>query len=413
MNHPFKKLLAHKNFKLLWSSQLLSQLTINLVNFSILSTIFEQTSSSIAVSLLWVAYSLPALFFAPFSGSIVDAFSRRKMMIATNFLQAITVSLYLFVPDGKVFILYALVFIYSALDQLYLPSQQASLPKIVGKELLPSANGLFLMTQQASFLVGFGLGGILLSIFSRDVTTIISTVMLLLATLAVYILPKDSRKESVDEEKNLGRFWDDFKEGFAFVRGHPVVMFPLLLIVFTQVFITIIATNLPSYTKNILGMSINHASITLVVPGAAGAFLLTYYLHKILKKTRKKIVIQNSLFMGGLCLLAMAGLRYTEALRLPLSIAVAVGLGISIAGVMVPAQTLLQEHTPSWFRGRVYSSLSFLLIGATSVPLIISAAITDAIGISGLFVTLAVLLLSMCYFIYKRSDHVLVHGIRI
>ena len=189
-NQPFSRLLLQPNFKKLWVSQLLSQLTINLVNFSILTHIYGRTGSTIAVSLLWISYSLPALLIAPFAAGLVDRFSLRRLMVITNLLQAATVASYLLVGNN-IFLLYSLVFLYSSLDQLYLPSQQASIPWLVPKALFSAANGIFFLTQQASFLVGFGLGGVFLSLLSRNVTIMLSSLFLAFAAFSVSLLPRD------------------------------------------------------------------------------------------------------------------------------------------------------------------------------------------------------------------------------
>jgi MFS family permease len=407
--HPFRKVISDPSFKKLWVSQLLSQLTINLVNFSILTLIFEVTQSAVAVSMLWVAYSLPALFFAPFSGAIVDRFSRRKMMVITNFLQAGTVALYLFVPHQQIFTLYVLVFMYSFLDQLYLPSQQASIPSLVDKKNLSVANGIFLLTQQMSLLVGFGLGGVFLSVFGRQNTTILSTIFLLIASISVFLLPRDwakNKRVHVDLETYL----DDFKKGYHFLRANRSVLYPLLLIAFVQMLITIISVILPSYAKNVMGVDIYFASIAFLIPGALGAIALTYALPRLLKNRRKKLIVEAGMLSATISLFALSILGWAGNLKYILAVMIAVGIGLSIAAIMVPAQTLLQEKTPIWFRGRVYSSLSFLLIIGTSVPLLISATLVDFFGVSTMIAIVAFIILLGLFFVKRKGDYVLANG---
>ncbi|MDO8487858.1 MAG: MFS transporter, partial [bacterium] len=388
--HPFRNLISQTHFVKLWISQLLSQLTIQLVNFLILTQVFEVTKSSVAVSLLWLAYSLPALFFAPISGAVVDRFSRRKTMIVTNLLQGGVVFLYVFVHT-RLYLLYVLVFAYSLLDQLYLPSQQASLPSVVNKKLLPSANGLFMLTQQATFLIGFGLGGAFLATLGRTRTVILGSIFLVIAAVSVYLLPKDLAKYKVVSHK-LTTYLDDFKLGFAFIKEHRPVLYPLLLIAFAQMTITIMAIILPAYTRNVLGLSLGLASVVLVIPGAIGAIIVTAILPKYAKTIRKKNFIEMGVLVAAVSMGILSVLGYFGELRWIVAIAVAIGMGVAIASVTVPAQTLVQEHTPTWFRGRVYSSLNFLLIVGTAVPLVLAATLADIFGVAKLIATLAVLL---------------------
>ena len=410
-NQSFRILLKNPNFVRLWSSQLLSQLTVNIVNFLMLTRVYAATQSTIAVSLIWVAWSLPALLFGPFSGAIVDSSSRRRMMVVTNLLQSATIASYFLLKD-HVFALYFVVFTYSLFDQLYIPSQQASLPAIAGKKLLTAANGIFLLTQQASFLVGMGLGGIFLGLFGPTVAIFLASIALIAAAVAVYFLPHDAPNRSA-WEKDLSQFWHDFRQGFTFVKNQKIVLFPLTLIVCLQIFVTIVAVILPSYTKNVLRIDLNHAGLAFIIPGSIGALALTYFLPQLLNKYRKKILVQSGLCLAALSLLALALVPFFTTGRLLVSVIISLGLGMSLAAIMIPSQTLLQEKTPPWLRGRVYGSLGFLMTVATSLPLIAAAAITDLLGTSALLALMAIMLFFGFLFISRKGDHVLANGFRV
>ena len=77
----FQEIISQKNFLYLWASQILSQLTINIMNFLLLIRLFEATGSSVATSFLWVAYALPAIFIGPFASASIDMLERRKVCL--------------------------------------------------------------------------------------------------------------------------------------------------------------------------------------------------------------------------------------------------------------------------------------------------------------------------------------------
>lgn len=386
---------------------MLSQVSINIMNFYVVTRIFFLTSSSTAVSLMWIAGALPCLLFAPFSGPVVDGVSKRKSMIVTNLLQAASISLLFFV--SKPFSFYSVVFLYWFFDQIYMPSQQAAIPQLVEKKLLPAANGLFLLTQQASLLVGFGLGGLLITTLGNTLTIAFATLNLIIAAIAVYFLPRDVPSTNLRNQSPL-KFWKDLSVGYKFVKDHRTVMLPLLLIVCTQVFISITTVILPTYTHSVLHMEFSRAAVMLIVPGAFGALVMTYFLPRFLKRYRKKTLIQAGLGIGGAVLLLLSIIKWFPFGQLLVAILAAVGLGVSIAAIIVPAQTLVQEKTPSWIRGRVYSQLSFLMIMATALPLFIVASLADALGVVTIMATFGILLLAVFIFIRKKGDYVLANG---
>lgn len=386
---------------------MLSQVAINLMNFYVLTQVFSKTQSTTAVAMIWVASALPALLFGPFSGPIVDSMSRRKAMVVTNLLQAVSIAL-LFFPH-QLFSFYSVVFLYSFFDQIYLPSQQASIPELVGKKHLVSANGLFLLTQQASVLLGFGLGGILLALLGNTVTITIASASLVVAAIAVYFLPKDSPRTSF-MEKDFGRFWKDLLTGYKYVQSHREVSLPLLMIICSQIFISVITIILPTFTHDVLGISLNFAGLMLIVPGAIGALMITYNLPRRLKTTRKKTIVQRGLFIGGLTLILFSLVGLLPAARFLAASLIAIGIGMAIASITVPSQTLIQEKTPNWLRGRVYSQLSFLLIVATTLPILAAGTLADILGVARLMGLMGALLLVTWYLFLKKGDYVLANG---
>jgi MFS family permease len=404
------EILKNKNFVKLWLSQMLSQFTINVMNFYVIVRIYAITRSNIAVSLVWIASALPALVFGPFSGAIVDSFSKRKMLIWTNVLQAVSVAIAMFISPRQAYPLYIITFLYWLFDQVYLPSQQASIPDLVPKKMLPSANGLFLITQQACVMFGFGFGGLLLATLGNTLTIALCSVCLLIAAGSVYYLPKDKPARTISEQSFL-RYWKDFLLGYNYIKNHHMIMIPLVLIVISQIYNAIVSTILPSYAHDVLHVNLNNAGLALIVPGGIGALIVTYLLPRILAGRRKKDVLQTGLLIGGLSLLGMGALYILPfAYRALVSLVFAAGLGASVGLILVPAQTLVQQNTPVWFRGRVYAQMGVLLIIATTLPLFVSATIADLVGSGTLLALMGLLMLGGYYLAYRKGDYVISNG---
>lgn len=407
MKSNFSLLLQNKSFVRLWLSQILSQISINLMNFYVLTQVFSKTQSTTAVAMIWIASSLPALLFGPFSGAIVDSLSRRKAMIITNLLQAGSIALLFF--RHSLFSFYPVVFLYSFFDQIYLPSQQASIPGLVNKKYLSTANGLFLLTQQGSVLLGFGLGGILLTLLGNTITIAVASGALIVAAISVYYLPKDQPRVGF-MEKNLGRFWKDLITGYKYMSSHREILLPLLMIICSQIFISVITIILPTFTHEVLNISLNYAGLILIVPGAIGALIVTYNLPHWLKNRRKKEIVQRGLMIGGLTLILFSLVGLLPAGRTLVGSVVAIGIGMALACITVPSQTLIQEKTPSWLRGRVYSQLSFLLIIATTLPILAAGTLADTIGVAPLMALMGIMLCFIYYIFLRKGDYVLANG---
>ncbi len=190
MINEFKPIINNRNFRYLWVSQILSQLSINIMNFVFLIRLFEVTGSAISTSLLWVAYSLPAILIGPFASAIVDLTDKRKMLFVTNLLQGLTIFLYAIFPNANIFILYEVVFVYSLLNQFYVPAEAASLPSLLPKEKLTQGNSLFFLTQQGSLILGFAVAGLINHLLGFNNTLFICSTFLFIAFVSTTFLPK-------------------------------------------------------------------------------------------------------------------------------------------------------------------------------------------------------------------------------
>ena len=401
-----KKLLYKSRFKYLWSSQILSAVTLNIMNFLLLARLYSETGSSIATSLLWVAYSLPALFFGPIAAATVDLFSRRKMLMVTNLLQAFAVFGFVFVHSQNIFILYALVLIYSLLNQFYVPAESAYLPSTVRKENLPQANSLFFVTLQAAVVMGFGFAGVLQKAIGFDGAMMLCGAFLFLAFISTSFLEEIKPKTEIPEkfEHALKAFLDSIIEGYSFIKENKFVLYPLLLLLGMQSTLTIIVVSLPVIASQILGISVDFSGISLVVPAGIGATLGSIFIPRLLaKKYRKKLIIEYSLFTIAVSVLSMTiGIPHLPVgLRVAITPILILLSGFGFVGINIPTLTYLQSVTPPWLLGRVMGNLFFLSTIISLFPVLFSGAITEIFGIRTMLTIMALGALSILAFSKK------------
>src|SRR5260370_4658479 len=115
---------------------------------------------------------------------------------------------------------------------------------------------------------------------------------------------------------------------------------------------------------------------------------------------RSRILI-GSLIANGLTLLALAAIPQAMVqvpdLRVHARITGAVFsllLGIEFGAIMIPAIPYLMESTSDEIRGRIFALLYMVLNGATAIPLLAAAALSDLIGTAHVIGGLAGLLVA-------------------
>lgn len=385
------------------------------MNFVLLTRLFTVTGSTIATSILWVAYALPAVFFGPIGAAFVDLASRRKILMITNLLQALTVFGYILTHQTSIFLLYFVVVLYSLFNQFYVPAESSSLPSVVPKNSLPHANSLFFITQQGSLVLGFGAAGILLNLIGFTGSLITCSVFLFIAFVSTAFLPemKPSKKIPETLDKLLITFFKSIYEGYEFIKSHKVILFPLLLLMGMQVALAIIVVNLPVIATDILHVSVNYAGLLVVVPAGLGAVIGSVVVPKNLnKKWRKKNVIEvcAALLSFGIFLIVFLIPLLPIFVRVMLEPLFVVLVGFGFIGVTIPTLTYLQESTPEWLRGRVFGNLWFLVTIATIFPVLFSGVITEFFGIRTLLVLLMVGTMFIFYYSKRHGQRFIVEN---
>jgi Na+/melibiose symporter-like transporter len=158
-------LLRDRDFRLLWTGQLLSNLGSWLLVVAVPYRVFQLTGSAAATGLAFVIGSVPSLALGPVAGMLVDRWDRRRTMLAVDLGRAGAILPLLLVREpGQLWLVYAALLVESALTQLFDPAAQALVPAMVGRSAeLAAANALLSVVAAGSRLAGAALGGIVLA----------------------------------------------------------------------------------------------------------------------------------------------------------------------------------------------------------------------------------------------------------
>jgi MFS family permease len=382
------------------------------MNFVFFIKLFEVTGSAISTSLLWVSYALPAILIGPFAPGILDLVDKRKILVITNFLQSLTIFIYALLSGSGIFLLYGVVFVYSFLNQFYVPSEISTLPFGLKKKELGLGKSLFFITQQGSLVLGFGIAGLLTSVLGFRITLFLCSIFLFIAFVSTTFLPSNAPQKSTPKllEDTVVGFFKHLFEGYKFIRRERYILTPVLLLLVFQILLQVCAVQIPVIARDLLSIQLNLASVFILVPAGIGAGVGALYLPKILKKgVRKKKIIDTSLLSVGvsIVLLTFVVPVLFPVLKVILSFVLIALIGFGFVGVLIPSQTFLQESTPEDFRGRVFGNFSFLVVIASVLPVIFSGSIVELFGIRPLFLALAIVILIVFRTSKKYGDEFL------
>ena len=164
-DNAFIKVLKITPFRNLWLAQVISQIFINLLFFSLMIRVYELTKSNSAVSLMVLVVTLPNILLGALAGVIVDRGDRKIVMFLSHFLRVFAVLAFLISTETLGW-LYFLAFLISVITQFFFPAEAATIPELISnKKLLLTANSLFSFFFFASVVLVYFLAVPLLVFF--------------------------------------------------------------------------------------------------------------------------------------------------------------------------------------------------------------------------------------------------------
>ena len=169
--------LAIPAFRKLWNSLLFSSLG-DWLGLLATTAMAQQLSggsyatANFAIAGVFIARLLPAVFLGPIAGVIADRFDRRRLMFNVDIMRA---ALYISIPIvNTYFWLYTAMILVECLTLFWSPAKEASVPNLVPREKLESAN-------QVSLLAAYGTAPIAAILFS--ILTLLSSAIAAISPL--------------------------------------------------------------------------------------------------------------------------------------------------------------------------------------------------------------------------------------
>lgn len=218
-------LLRHRDFRLFWTGDLVSQLGSEMTLFALpLVMVSTLHASGTQIGLLEALYTLPFFALPLFVGVWQERRDRRPVMIAADLARFVLV---VTVPVGAVLGRLSLAHVYlvavlvGSLSVVYDIAAKSYLPRLVPPEQLGSANSKLTTDQAISATMGPGTGGWLAGLFGAASVLFLDSLSYLISAVALMrIRHREKVAEPPTAERNLRR---ELADGLRSVFGNPPV----------------------------------------------------------------------------------------------------------------------------------------------------------------------------------------------
>ena len=370
--------LRHRNFRLLWTGQLISMAGSMMQNTALLwhvASIVSPERRGVALGLVGLVRILPIIVFSLFSGVVADAVDRRRLMLVTQTGMALCAVLLAVLEFSGVRLLwpvYALAALSAAFGTFDGPARQSLTATLVPREHLPNAISLMTLMFQFAAVAGPAASGLVIAASGVAwcyVWNAVSFLCVIAAILAMRDVPEPPR------EQRAVVSWGAAREGLAFVFRDPLIRSTMLLDFFATFFASATAL-LPMVATDLLHVGAQGYGLLSAAPsvGAAISGLLMAPLAGRIR--RRGAVLLWAVAAYGLATVAF-GLVHTFAVSF-LCLALT---GAADTVSMVIRNIIRQLGTPDHMRGRMTSVNMIFFMGGPQLGELEAGLVAQSFGV--------------------------------
>lgn len=378
--------LNNKGFLSLWAGSAISELGGAFGTFCNSILVYELTGSKLALGSMWLLYYIPSIILQLISGPFIDRWSRKRIMIFSQWTRAFIFLLPLIALTFgmiEVWHIYVVQLVIGLITPFYVPASQSITPTIVAKEQLPTANAVLDGTTRLMLFCAPILGGIIIESMSVRPTLVMVCILL---TLSGFLLlsVEERRVSSVIRSAWIAQF----QEGIHYFFTERTIVWLGFFLAFVQfgVGVTMII-NLPYITDELQG---SYQEYGLFMAGFPLGYVLgSIIVGKLPAFSRRKLML-GALVIGGFTYILLG---FTTSIVL--AIIVEVIAGIVMAIFSIHNLSICQRAIPNHLMGKVMSVRLAIIRTAMPVGILTGGIASEILGIRPLFITIGLIIVTV------------------
>lgn len=346
---------------------------------ALIDLVLEATDSAAAASVILVLQMAPFLVATPVAGMLADRYDRRLMLTGANVARGtVCIGLLLAVDAETVWIAFAVVGLLAFGAAFFEPTVSASLPNLVEREDLPTANALVGSAWGTMVALGAAIGGLVTATVGREVTFLVYPLLFFASAALVWTVRRSMREEHAapeDAPHGLGGLVSTVTETFKLARRDHAVA-SLLLTKPTFGVATGIVHMLAITSDDIWGSGQLGVGILFAARGLGalvGPFLARTFAVDDMGRLLGGISLAFAVYLVGYALLPLSPVVWVAAAF--------VFVGHVGGGAQWTLSSFgLQRTTPDRVRGRVFSVDFGIALAVSSISTLTAGWLAGTIG---------------------------------
>ncbi|OFW08696.1 MAG: MFS transporter [Acidobacteria bacterium RIFCSPLOWO2_02_FULL_67_36] len=385
----FRQVLAIDVMRRVWYAQVISLLGDFLALFAVISAVsFRLHGTPAQVTGVQIAYMLPLAVLGPVAGVFVDRWALKPTLVGSDLIRAGLVLLLMI--STTLWQVYAILVAVSSVSSFFAPAQSVTIRQHVPREGLLSANSLMQMAMMGIRIVGPAAAGALVASFGArlcyglDGLSFVGSAALIGSTTFI-AAPRASQAAGPSANSRIHQIWIDMGQGLRFIAHHPSISFVVLAMAAGLFTLGCFGPLIAIFVRESLHAGAGSFGAVSAMIGI-GLFAGTQVLRTLGRRMSNEAMVLSGLAGIGAGVLLLGALPFIAA-----TLASTFLIGFAFAGIIVPAQTLLQQETPHELMGRVSSTVMSTVFFAQVLGLVLSGILGQLLGIRAVFFLCAAL----------------------
>jgi MFS family permease len=313
----------------------------------------------------------PMLFFGLLGGVIVDRFSKRALMIATQSVFAVlSLGLAALTLSGVVlpWHVFAIAFATGLVTVIDNPARQVIVSELVGHRYLRNAISVNSSVFQLGGMIGPAVSGVLLLAVGAGWAFVVNGVACVLVVVMLGLLKTAQMTRAAPGPRSRGQL----RAGLAYARAKPTILVPVVLVASYAVFGLTMPVLLASFADDVYDVGAGGYGLfnSMIAVGALTGALLS---------TRRATIRLRTIVLGLLAtgvLQAIAGSMPSVGLFAVTLVAV----GFASLLFLTAANQLVQLSSNIAIRGRVMSIYVLVLLGGQAIGGPLMGLVVESFG---------------------------------
>lgn len=398
--------LSHRNYRLYFFGQAVSVTGTWMQSLAMSWLVLSLTSSAIKLSFVNVLQFAPTLVFGLVGGVVADRVPKRSLLVTTQSIAALssaTIAILIWTGNIDLWHVYLVALIVGVNNAFDMPTRQAFVSEMVGREDLANAIALNSTLFNMGRLVGPALAGLVLGAFGVAACFAIDAFSYLAVIGSLLLMRNLPRIKAMRNRKPV----ESLREGLAYVRATPLIAYLVIFAGLVGVFGINFNVWMPLLAKQEIDTGPGGFGLlmsSLGIGALAGALLLAFRSRQI--NTNRLVLTALILGLGEIAL----GVTTKASPTLAVAMAISVVVGFGLTSTMSMANTIVQSTAPDDLRGRVMSVYIMVSTGVAPLGALLAGAVAGAFSTSvsilmgGIITTLSAIWLARRLQVHPRQS---------